>query len=275
LEVRAPRSETFPFQETEVPVLDAFSNPPVGVASPSRISFFIGNPPQQMQVFSGVAVFELTSDGRTEHDTVEVIIGFVRSRNIQFTAKADLASISNTDSEFLFAIDNTNVTLNEQTGEIRLVVNIGVQGDDSTLLRFSYHVQVLSDIVDTLISGTIRWRENVATPHEPIFNVVVGTFLTPPGGVPHMQPVASGTSEGKAIRAGGFWSVAYHVDNVPLGTSFNVVPSPANNMSLSNFPPGANASSVAFVTARSVTLTPAMPIALGVDFEMIIPQGPR
>jgi len=259
-----------------VPVLNAFSNPPVGVASPSHISFFTGNPPQQMQVFSGVAVFELTSDGGTVSDTVEVIIGFVRSRNIQFTAKADLASISNTDSEFLFAIDSTNIKLNEQTGEIRLVANIAVQGDESALLRFSYHAQVLSDVVDTLISGTIRWQENVATPtgRLPIFNVVVGTFLTPPGGVPHMQPVASGTSEGKAIRAGGFWSVAYHVDNVPLGTSFNVLPS-VNGTSLSNFPPGANASSTAFVTARSVTLTPAMPIALGVDFEMIIPQGPR
>jgi hypothetical protein len=258
-----------------VPILNAFSNPPVGVASPSRISFFTGNPPQQMQVFSGVAVFELRSDGRTEHDTVEVILGFVRSRNIQFTAKADLASISNTDSEFIFAIDNTNVSLNEQTGEIRLVVNVGVQGNDSTLLRFSYHVQVLSDVIDTLISGTIRWRENVASPsREPIFKVVVGTFLTQPGGVPHMQPVASGTF-GKAIKAGGFWSVAYHVDNVPLGTSFNVVPSPFDMMSLSNFPPGVNASSMVFVTARSVTLTPAMPIALGVDFEMIIQQGPR
>lgn len=259
-----------------MPVLDAFSNPPVGVASPSRISFFTGNPPQQMQIFSGVAVFELASDGRTEHDTVEVIIGFVRSRNIQFTAKADLASISNTDSEFIFAIDSTNVTLNEQTGEIRLVVNIGVQGDESTLLRFAYHVQVLSDVIDTLISGTIRWRENVATPTgQPIFKVVVGTFLTPPGGVPHLLPVASGTSEGKAIKAGGLWSVAYHVDNVPLGTSFNVVPSPFDMTSLSNFPPGANASSVAFVAPRSVTLTPATPIALGVDFEMIIPAGPR
>lgn len=229
-----------------------------------------------MQIFSGVAVFELASDGRTEHDTVEVIIGFVRSRNIQFTAKADLASISNTDSEFIFAIDSTNVTLNEQTGEIRLVVNIGVQGDESTLLRFAYHVQVLSDVIDTLISGTIRWRENVATPTgQPIFKVVVGTFLTPPGGVPHLLPVASGTSEGKAIKAGGLWSVAYHVDNVPLGTSFNVVPSPFDVTSLSNFPPGANASSVAFVAPRSVTLTPATPIALGVDFEMIIPAGPR
>ena len=257
-----------------MPVLNAFSNPPVGVASPSRISFFTGNPPQQMQIFSGVAFFELSSDGRTEHDTYEVILGFVRSRTIQFTAKADLASIANTDSEFLFAIDSTDVMLNEKTGELRLIVNIGVQGDESTLLRFAYHVQVLSDVIDTLISGTIRWRENVATPTgEPIFNAMVGTFLTPTGGVPHLQPVASGTSQGKAVRAGGFWSVAYHVDNVPLGTAFNVVPSVAG-ASLSNFPPGANASTVAFVTPRSVTLTPAMPIALGVDFEMIIPKGP-
>jgi hypothetical protein len=258
-----------------VPVLNAFSKPPIGVVSPSNISFFTGNPPQQMQIFSGVAVFEFTSDHSVIHVTYEIILGFVRSRSIQFTAKADLASISNTDSEFIFAVDTTNVTLNEATGEIRLVVNIGVQGNKSTLLRFSYHVQVLSDIVDTLISGTIRWQENIATPHEPIFNVVVGTFLTPPGGVPHMQPVASGTSEGNAIRAGGFWSVAYHVDNVPLGT-FDVVPSPANNMSLSNFPPGVNASSMDFVTSpRSVTLTPAMPVALGIDFEMKIHEVPR
>jgi hypothetical protein len=260
--------------------LNAFSDPPVGVVSPSTIAFFVGNPPQQMQIFSGVAIVDFDSDGPTNHTTVEIILGYVRSRNIRYTAKADLASISNEDSEFIFAVDSVNVVNDERTGEIRLFVDLGVQGDKSTLLRFSYHVQVLSDFIDTLIAGTIRWRENLGSPSlgadagQPIFDVFVGTYTTAPGGTPQPHWVISGTSRGLTVRAGGFWSVAYAVDNVPLGTAFSVVPSPRMGM-LDNLPPGTIESAFAFVPAQAVTLTPAMPIALGIDFEMILPQGPR
>ena len=218
----------------------------------------------------------------TEHETVTVLLGGATTRNFQYTAKADLAAIFNSDSEFIFAVDSCLVKVDEHSGAISLIVEIGVQGKKSNLLRFSYHVQVLSDPVDTMISGTIRWRENLGSPSagaqagQPMFRVDVGVYVVGSGGLggPQLRLCASGFSVGKAVRAGGFWAIAYQVHDVPLGPNFSVVPRLLPN-ELINLPPGATVDSFGFVSPTTVQLTPAMPAAVGVDFEMVLHQGPN
>jgi hypothetical protein len=194
-----------------------------------------------------------------------------------------LAAIFNSDSEFIFAVDSSRVEVDD-SGAISLIVDIGVQGNKSSLLRFSYHVQILSDPVDTMISGTIRWREAIASPSaaaqagQPIFKVDTGVAVLGSGeslgGLPQFQVARTGFSVGVPIRAGGFWASAYQIHDVPLGTTYKVIPALLPNQ-LVNLPPGANVNSFEFVTTQSVQLTLAIPTAIGVDFEMVLHQGPR
>lgn len=242
------------------------------------MAFFVGNPPQQMQIFTGTVDIEKRSHRTVEHETVRIILGsttsFARS-----TSKVDLATISNSDSEFIFAVDRNTVEIDIGTGLITLVTDIGVQGTDSTFQRLTYHVQVLSDPVGTLVAGTIRWSESIASPSagalagKHIFNVNAGVFTTPPGGTPHLNIASGGTTWGIPVKAGGFWFVAHQIDKVPLGPNFSIVPALIGE--LTNLPVGASLNSFHFMPQRNVQLSLAAPSAVGVDFEMLLDEGPR
>jgi hypothetical protein len=262
-----------------VTVIDATAMPlDTRLASPASMAFFAGNPPQQMQIFTGMVDIEKRSHRSVEHETVRIILGSTTS-NARSTSKVDIATISNSDSEFIFAVDRNTVEIDSVTGIITLVTDIGVQGTDSTFQRFTYHVQVLSDPVDTFVAGTIRWRESLATPSagalagKHIFGVNAGIFTTPAGGAPHLNIASSGTTRGTPVLAGGFWVVAYQIDNVPLGPSYSIVPGLLGE--LTNLPAGASLNSFHFTPQRNVQLSLATPSAVGIDFEMLLDQGPR
>lgn len=260
--------------------IDATSIPADGrLNSPASIAFFVGNPPQQMQIFTGTVAIHRKSHRSVQHETVRIMLGHTTSQ-AQACCKVDLASITNSDSEFIFAVDTNTVEIDVSTGLITLVTDIGVQGTDSIFERFSYHVQVLSDPVDTLIAGTVRWSESLGAPSpgalagQPLFRVDAGVFTTPPGGTPHMQGARSGFSHGKPVLAGGIWAVAYQIDNVPLGPNNVVLPVLLPN-ELTNLPAGATANSFYFAPPTTIQLTLAAPSAVGVDFEMLLDAGPR
>jgi hypothetical protein len=241
------------------------------------LAFFVGNPPQQMQIFTGTVAIHRKSHRKVEHETIRVVLGSTTS-HAQACSKVDLASITNSDSEFIFAVDTNTVEIDASTGLITLVTEIGVQGTDSIFERFSYHVEVLSDPVDTLIAGTIRWSESLGAPSpsalagQPLFRVDAGVFTTPPGGTPHMQVARSGFSHGNPVLAGGTWAVAYQIDNVPLGPSNVVLPVLLPN-ELTNLP--ATVNFFYFAPPTTIQLTLAVPSAVGVDFEMLLDAGPR
>ena len=262
-------------------LLDASSSPPNGVASPSKIAMFVGNPPKELLIFTGVAAPEWDSKSDLDRETVVITLPGTTTPSFQYAASVGLASITNTDSDFIFAADDTSVVIGP-TGQLELHVNIAVQGDDSTLSRINYHVEVLSDPIVAKISGTIRWNEQWGQPTSAalaqtvsMFRVAAGLFVADPGGSgpfgsSHWEDRATTQTTTKPIRANGFWAIPYVLENVPLGQQLTVVPT----LNVASFS-GNSGTPVYSPTPRIVQLTPAMPSVTGVDFEMSFQAGVR
>ena len=127
------------------------------VFSSSMVDVFIGNPTNHMLIFAGVAA----PAWNTEDDDLrqaEVIIN-LRTPVINViaqTAVIGLASIGNGDSDFIFATDEVQVVA--VNGNLELHACIAVQGDPSDLNRFSYQANVIVNIDEPLITGTVRWN---------------------------------------------------------------------------------------------------------------------
>ena len=256
--------------------LDATTNPPKGVASPSSISVFVGNPPSELRIYSGVAMPEWDSRSDLDFEDVIVTLGPPTTDYFQATSTASLASIMNTDSNFVFAANETSV-VNGPTG-LELRVKIAVLGDKSVLSRFSYHVQVLSDPIVSKISGTIHWKRSLSDPTEAakagavnMFRVGAGTYVLDPGpsgGFSSYKWVESAytLTDTAPILVNGFWAVPYIITDVPLDRPQTVQPALLGGL--------VKAVDAGFAPQpQVVTLTRAAPMAVGVDFEMISAKG--
>lgn len=261
---------------------DAASNPPVGVATPKTISMYVGNPPRELMIFTGTAVFDWKSKAKLDRNEVVVNLGATSTEAFQSTSTCSLASFSNTDSEMIFAVDASWVVRRADDAGLELHANIAVQGNDSVLNRISYHVQVLTDPVIAKISGTIRWNKSLGDPTEAakgganMFRVAAGNLVSVPAsgggfGSTKWVEAASTFTTAAPVQSGDFWAVAYVLENVPLSQQFNVVPALLDGVLTSVIVPYAT-----FMPApRYVELTPNDPTATGVDFEMIAGQGVR
>jgi len=80
--------------------LDAGAQPPVGVANPAKIEFFVGTPPRRMVIFSGVAVtnFRTADEDNVAWEDVVVRLGDTTTENFNYTSTVGLASLSCDDS---------------------------------------------------------------------------------------------------------------------------------------------------------------------------------
>ncbi len=124
---------------------------PNQVSSARTLDVFLGEPPRHMIIFTGIAIPRLPSDDDDDpapvtHETVIIKLG--RSvaqppRDDEWTATVGLTNLSNTESDLIFALDNVTALQVDEKGELELVVDLGVQGDDSVLNSFSYQVTVL------------------------------------------------------------------------------------------------------------------------------------
>ena len=256
---------------------DATSTPPLRVFTPSTISMYVGDPPRQLLIFSGVAQPEWDSESELDFADVVVRLGPPTTDNFQFTCTASLASISNTDSDFVFAADQSTV-VNQPSG-LELHVRIAVKGDSSLFSRFSYHVQVLSDLVVSEITGTIRW--NQATLGDPttaaldgignMFRVAAGVWTFDPAGGPFgsstIKELAHTFTSTPPTLGGGVWAVPYRLKDIALNQQVQVWPTLVSGMKT---PPGIP---VFIPTPRLVTLTPSNPSAARVDFELVAGEG--
>lgn len=269
-----------------VKTLDAGAQPPLGVAKPSRIDFYVGNPPRQMLIFTGVAIPELEAQEEEDvvWETVVVKLGAVTTTNFLYTSTVGLASISNEDSDFNFFADESTV-VQPATGVLELHVPIAVSGEPSTIHRLTYHVQVLSEPVTSMISGTIRWADLYGQPSPdvlsgatPMFQVVAGHSVevgtTPLGRTFRWEGHAFGHSTAIPQNFGGIWAVPYVINNVPLGDAFEVRPDPPAGH-LINLPSGYLATPSFNPGLRVVELTPAVPSAIGIDFDMLLFPVPK
>ena len=136
---------------------DAFPNQ---VASPKHLTFYVGSPPREMQIFTGIAIPNW--DSQAKLDFADVLIHFNVPAPGRFpddwdyTATVSVASIMSDDIGFTFATDQCAATVDENTGELLLYVRIAVAGSPAVLNRFSYHVEILSKVpVQGAIMGTI------------------------------------------------------------------------------------------------------------------------
>lgn len=264
--------------------LDAGTNPPVGVASPSLLTVYVGDSPRQLLIFSGVAIPEWQSNGDLDREEVVIRLGATTTPNFGWTATASLATISCDESDFIFALDSTTVDFDADS-ILRLRVAIAVQGEPANLLRFSYLVHVLSDPIRSMISGLISWPRFFGEPTysvmqsgQPMFRVAVGSTVdipVPPGSFAQTRFVeeTAGFSS-RPSQAGDRWVAAYQVDNVPLGRQWEVRPTLLAGRLAG--PPGGYEANPGFVPMpQQALLTPNAPAATGVDFSMTFSEPPR
>ena len=268
-----------------MPILrDAGQIPPQGVLPQPVLRLFVGNPPREMLIFAGVAIVDWESEGNLKVRREDVIIKLGAKTTARFdrTCSVSLAAIYNTDSDFLFAADDSSVEVGPD-GQLELHVKIAVQGDKSVLIRFSYHVQVLSDPLVSKVSGTIRWNQQWGDPTQEaidqiasMFRVAAGSWVVDPvagGGFGgnHWQERASTWTTAKPILANGMWAVSYVIENVPLGQRLDVLPD-LQRKTLSGGAPG---STPIYNPSRVIELSLAMPSITDVDFEMSFTGGLR
>jgi hypothetical protein len=263
-------------------VCDATTVPPTRVFTPSSISIYVGDPPRELLIFTGVADPEWDSQSNLDYADVVVKLGPPTTDNFQYTSTVSLASISNTDSAFDFSADQSTV-VNQPTG-LELHVQIAVEGSSSTFSRFSYHVQVVSDLVKAKITGTIRWSQAAfGDPTSPalagtasIFEATAGAWVFDPsaGGLGGSgsfvwKKLAGTLTYTPPKLGGGFWAVPYILSDVPLGTQMQVAPQLVGGMKT---PPR---SPIFAPPPRFVTLTSGSPSASGMDFELLNSWGVR
>jgi hypothetical protein len=262
--------------------LDAGTSPPLGVANPTSLTMYVGDPPRELLIFNGTAIPEYRVGKDLEHREVRVRLGAIVAVPFVSTATASLATISNDNSDFIFATDTASVDI-DTDGTLLLHVAIGGLGDPSELMRFSYQVHVLTDPVTAKVSGLISWDRKFGDPTiaatkggHPMFSVTAGQTVTTPGppgatdggfGGTVFEPASPpGFSTPPALTADR-WVAAYEIDNVPLNSTLQIVPELLGGALVG--PPAGYLAAAGFLPVpRNVMLTPSAPSAASVDFEM-------
>ena len=146
------------------------------------------------------------------------------------TLAVNLASISNTGSDFLFATDEAAVELDQLTGELLLHVKVAAGGDESSLHRFGYHVNVLSAPVEASIVGSIEWDPGWGEAVDPLPTFEIVVHGPPDPGRLGLGPeVARGFSDpavrGVDIGGNPVWRASFTVTGaLPLDVDLTVVP---------------------------------------------------
>ena len=120
--------------------LDAGAQPPVGVANPAKIEFFVGTPPRRMVIFSGVAVtnFRTDDEGNVAWEDVVVRLGDTTTENFTYTSTVGLASLSCDDSNFNVFADTSLVDAAPPPAHLRLHVPLWARGPPRSPPLLSY-----------------------------------------------------------------------------------------------------------------------------------------
>ena len=199
---------------------------PSQVASAKMLQAFISTPPKRLLIFTGIAIPSWDSNSDLDRETVIVDLSAKSNApNPPFAATAGLASISNTDSDLVFATDQ--VTVFTDSGlNLFLACDIAVLGDRSVLNRFSYQATVFLDSDEAKISGTIRWDPQAITHNaaieENLFQIQAFTMTFTPGGPGTFGTTTTtvqtlGKTIGKPDWQGNLLAIPYEIDEPPLG----------------------------------------------------------
>jgi hypothetical protein len=106
-----------------------------------------------MLIFTGIA--GALWDSKSDLDQTQARVRLRRSvSNLgQYTATVALSSISNTDSDFIFATNKAQLV--HEVGELFLIVDLAVQGDVSVINSFSYHVNAIVDLPEVELKSVL------------------------------------------------------------------------------------------------------------------------
>jgi hypothetical protein len=220
---------------------------PLQVSSWKEIDVVLADPTRRMRIISGIAIPEIQVDDDDTPNRDECIVhtGAILPDFIQATCQVGLASITNDESSYTFAIDDAWVDVDPANGEVLLHASLVAKGDGSSLSRFGFQIVVLYGNRVTGVYGRIYWSSAVldATPHiftkagVPFHPINVPTLVevhaklrgpTTPG---QQGDIISGTAEtdigfvtptGSIHHDGGDFWVAYAFDHLPLGVSIRL-----------------------------------------------------
>ena len=265
---------------------------PNQVSSWKEIDVLLADPTRRMRIISGIAIpeFQVDDDDDASHDECIVHLGAILPDFIQATCQVGLASITNDESAYTFALDDAWVDLDPSNGEVLLHVNLTAKGDESSLSRFGFQVVVLYGNRVTGVYGRIYWSSDLLDASPRAF-VAAGTHTAPikvpslvevhakiagpsaPGGgggfgglaeidIGFVTPTGSIQSEGSDC-----W-VAYACDHLPLGVSIRL----AGEKESPRF--GGNLDFVTILGPNPVFLTPSH-LSERVDFRIQRHTGPR
>jgi hypothetical protein len=244
------------------------------VTSWQHIETPLVDPSQRMHIMSGIAVprWEVNDDDKIYRDLCIVSLGVTIPDFIQAACQVGLASVSNGESSFLFALDDSWAEPDQDTGELKLKVNLAVNGEKSSLARFGFQIVVLGGNRITGVSGHVRWLRDIFDPgtltdgrNLLLVNAFILETINP--GIPgsfafdKLTPIGS-TIPGEIHLDGDDFSVPYAFEHLPLGVNmrFTVTLSQAF---------ASNCSAGQISGPNPVKLTPTHLSETGVDFRVI------
>ena len=169
--------------------------------------------PRQLLIFTGIAASRWDSAGSLNPLTVIVRLGRIlpeAPKENDWTATVGLSNLVNKDSDFLYALNAVSLDTDPKTSELRLIVDIAVQGDggDAALNSFTFQVTVLTEppkieLNSLLVSDAnalvafapsvaietgLRWTAQVSLKAPPPRNVDVFLAGTDPTTAPLLAP---------------------------------------------------------------------------------------
>lgn len=213
-------------------VLDA--RDPTQIKSVSHIDADLGVGNRRLLVLSGIALtdWKLDSDELSRGEIL-IRLGHHASSLEQWSTHVGLASISNDESSFVFAVDTARIELDTVTNELLLFVNLALLGEWSFLGRISYQVVLTVVRFNPQVAGTITWAKSIFSPPNGNISTLAGHISIVankyeriiPEGEGFIQDRLTPMTPGQLVRldiVGDDYVAHYRIDNPPMGIDLRV-----------------------------------------------------
>lgn len=260
------------------------------VASHSVVRADLGHDGRSIVVVSGIALPEWRVDtDEITRTSARVLLRQPADVVEQSTVTVSLASITNEESAFGFAVDEAELSV--VADELVLDTRLSLMGEASFLHRFSFQVVLVVRDVPAQISGELVWSTSQFRPAEATPAAAQGAFVieanavTVTGGPPPSAPppgvpgtFSTGTIDLRPVAGGRIVSVT--VGEQTCRASYVIADPPKlRRLLVTVGAPGLHAVGAGTVGMRPTgevdfTLTPAAPTREHVDFASHLESGP-
>ncbi|GAA3228507.1 hypothetical protein GCM10017691_19710 [Pseudonocardia petroleophila] len=260
------------------------------VTSHSVVRADLGHDGRSIVVVSGIALPEWRVDtDEMTRTSARVLLRQPADIVEQSTVTVSLASISNEESSFGFAVDQAELAV--EADELVLATRLSLMGEASFLHRFSFQVVLAMRDVPAQISGELVWNTSQFRPAETTPAAAQRAFVieanavtvtdgpppsAPPPGVPGTLP--TGTIDLRPVASGQIVSVT--VGEQTCRASYVIAnPPKLKRLIVTVGAPGLHAVGTGTIGMRATgeadfTLTPAAPTREHVDFASHHETGP-